>query len=167
TALEGLRLKNLFVGRRERRADHSHQEGSGARGGDDAVRLRGGAGDLGRLDRGRGGNVQAPRQTGLRAPSAVRVRQGGQGLAVTRLYGLRLRCLYRKIRSVNNDDEVRRGQAQIRCRQRAGWRDGSRDAYLTAWGWLASSICLPNGCASTGCSGYPRNNSSFERSLCR
>src|SRR3979409_384330 len=30
-----------------------------------------------------------------------------------------------KIRFCNNDDEVRRGQAQLRCSLRAGWRDGS------------------------------------------
>jgi hypothetical protein len=30
-----------------------------------------------------------------------------------------------KIRFRNNDDEVRRGQAQLRCGLRAGWRDGS------------------------------------------
>ena len=30
-----------------------------------------------------------------------------------------------KIRFYSNDDEVRRGQAQMRCGLRAGWRDGS------------------------------------------
>jgi len=30
-----------------------------------------------------------------------------------------------KIRFCNNGDEVRRGRAQIQCRPRTGWRDGS------------------------------------------
>jgi hypothetical protein len=29
-------------------------------------------------------------------------------------------------------------------------------------GWPALSIYLPNGCASTRCSGYPRDNSSYD-----
>ena len=39
--------------------------------------------------------------------------------------GLFVELTVPKIRFCNNDDEVRRGQAQLRCGLRAGWRDGS------------------------------------------
>src|SRR6266436_2031251 len=36
-----------------------------------------------------------------------------------------------------------------------------------AWEWSASPTCLPNGPASTRCSGFRANSSPFEPSLCQ
>src|SRR2546422_9772507 len=41
------------------------------------------------------------------------------------------------------------------------------DAFHMAWELSASPTCLPNGPASTRCSGFPPNSCPFEPSLCR
>ena len=59
------------------------------------------------------------------------------------------------IRKVNIDN--------LACLPRARPRQGcdQKDAFRMAWELSASPTCPPNGPANTGCSGCPRNSSTF------